>query len=213
LVLLGSFDDIRLALQFAMNENDFQAQLTFISDCQRKLGQNARDAGFYLSHNAGLYLKIKSEDLESLNYDLLVDLGNKLNGDLAFLASGGHTIVMVDARVLIRDGLPTPLRRKFSTVLKHGPKAFTHPFALKLAESKCWTNGHAHQGYKALCGDGEGEWFIASGVFRFAHRDSGEKTDEVPDEKKVPWTDQERKGVDKFHEENSRIKFDTIHSR
>ncbi|KAF8858476.1 hypothetical protein BDZ45DRAFT_743314 [Acephala macrosclerotiorum] len=140
---LGCLNDIRLALQFCMNEYDFRTPLTFVGGRDKKVAEGVSTAaktGFYMSRNNGLYLKVRIEKVAELNQDLLIDLGPKLNDVLAAQACLGYAIIMVDISVFIKDGLPVPSNSRFEEVLAKGPEAFPTAFTEKLAGSCGWTN-------------------------------------------------------------------------
>ncbi|KAH9207612.1 hypothetical protein DL95DRAFT_468542 [Leptodontidium sp. 2 PMI_412] len=128
---LGTLHELRLALQFSMNEADFAAQLTF--------------SGFYMLNSGTLFLKVVENAVQGLNQDLLIDIGDELNEKLASLAEDGYSIVLVDSRGSHADGIPIPdddncLRR----VLRKGPAAFPTDYTKRVAGFSGWTNGRAH---------------------------------------------------------------------
>lgn len=146
---LGTLHELRLALQFSMNEADFAAQLTFCDGRSRrtthKVASNASKAGFYMLNSGTLFLKVVEDAVQGLNQDLLIDLGAELNEKLASLAEDGYSIVLVDARGSHADGIPIPddddcLRR----VLRKGPAAFPTDYTKRVAGFSGWTNGRAH---------------------------------------------------------------------
>ncbi|CZR64841.1 uncharacterized protein PAC_14740 [Phialocephala subalpina] len=202
---LGCLNDIRLALQFCMNEHDLSTQLTFTGGRTRKVAEGASTAakaGFYLSKNNGLYLKVRTEKVVELNQDLLIDLGSRLNDLLAAEADTGYAIIMVDLRILITDGLPVPSNSTFEDVLAKGPKAFPTAFTETLAGSCGWTNGHAHMGLKSLAKkspDQDEPAVLDLGIFKHIYTPTRQAAPAVPEEEVTLWTADEKSKVDAFH--------------
>jgi hypothetical protein len=194
---LGSLQDIRLAFQFAMNEHDLQTELTFARGRSRKIPTNAKQAGFYLSDSSGLYLKTPLIDAEKLNKTLLLHLGTELNEELASFAEPGYAIVMVDARVMISDGLPVP--DNTHNIDSDGPERFPTEFTKKIAGSCGWSKGYAHMGLESLCGPPDRR--LEKGVFAYVEAMMSRKGLEIPKEERVWWTKGEEKKVDKFQKD------------
>ncbi|KUJ16442.1 uncharacterized protein LY89DRAFT_782695 [Mollisia scopiformis] len=203
---LGTLHDIRLALQFCMNECDFQRQLTFSRTRQQRLPKNAAKGGFYVSKSSCLYLKFpvredqdREAQLDEMNRDMLINLGDTLNEELASLAESGFRIMMVDSRVMITNGLPIPDKRSVRSVLRMGPKAFPSAYTEEVAGAYGWSRGYAHMGLKSLwTEDGYGE--IEDTMFRTFDRQVGNAAKQVPVSEEVYWTPEEKTKVDTFHE-------------
>ena len=196
---LGTLNDIRLALQFLMNEVDLQSQLSFCRKRKRRTPNAATKAGFFMSDHNGFYLKVKTTNFGTLNQDLIINLGSEYNQELSSLAEDGFIIYMVDQRVLNTDGLPVSLFSKFETVLGHGPKSFPYQFMRQLAGSAGWTNGYAHMGLSSLSRDVQGQIELGDGPFKYIYRTPGKAQLQPPADAVVTWTKQEEKKVDKFH--------------
>ena len=145
---LGTLHEMRLALQFGMNESDFAAQLTF-SEGRDRGSKNRQDgmakAGFFMLNSGTLFLKVPDDSVASLNQDLLIDLGHELNDHLTALASEGFAIVLLDTRGCHADGLPMPEKPKcLQNALIKGPNAFPTPYTRSIAGHSGWSNGYAH---------------------------------------------------------------------
>ncbi|PMD19169.1 hypothetical protein NA56DRAFT_705743 [Hyaloscypha hepaticicola] len=178
--VLGTLNELRLALQFLMNETDLNSQLTFSRKRTRRTPKAGNQAGFYMVDHCGLYLKVKQTEVGTLNQHLLINLGTEYNEELRSIAEDGFTIVMVDQRVLNTDGLPVSLFSQFSRVLKHGPNSFPTQFLRELAGAAGWSNGYAHMGLSSLSRNEQGEL-------------------KPPAYEIVTWTKSEEKKVDRFH--------------
>jgi hypothetical protein len=196
---LGTLNDIRLALQFLMNEVDLQSQLSFCRKRKRRTPNAATKAGFYMSDSNGFYLKVKTTNFGTLNQDLIINLGSDYNQELSSLAENGFIICMVDQRVLNTDGMPVSLLSKFETVLQHGPESFPSNFMRQLAGSAGWTNGYAHMGLVSLSRNQQGEVELGEGPFKYIYRTPGKAQLQPPADAVVTWTKQEERKVDKFH--------------
>ncbi|KAG4434014.1 hypothetical protein IFR05_010496 [Cadophora sp. M221] len=202
---LGTLHELRLALQFSMNEADFAAQLTFSEGRSRRTTQkdasNASKAGFYMLNSGTLFLKALEDAVQGLNQDLLIDLGAELNEKLASLAEDGYSIVLVDSRGSHADGIPIPddedCMRK---VQRKGPAAFPTEYTKKVAGYSGWTNGRAHMGFPSLCRNDEGQIEILA-PFKYLHRNPGMPSSAVPVDEQVVWTKAEENNVAEFHRE------------
>lgn len=129
-----------------MNECDFAAQLTFGEGRQRTsdIG-SAANAGFYFYNSGTLFLKFPEASVQTLNQNLLLDLGDELNEKLAELGEDGYMIVLVDNRGTHADGIPTPDDEgSCGRALREGPNAFLTDYTKEIAGHSGWTNGHAH---------------------------------------------------------------------
>lgn len=195
---LGTLEDIRLGMQFAKNERDYRSQLDFSTGRNRRLAANVSKSGFYLVDNSALFLKVTNEKMEVLNNDLLLDLGKKLNDELAALANPGYVVIPVDIRTMATDGLPIPLESNFGETLEKGPAAFRTSFTRILAESSGWSRGYAHMGLKALSKNTDGKCNLAG--FECFQREPGGAASNDPDAIPVRWTKEESKKVIHFYE-------------
>jgi hypothetical protein len=196
---LGTLNDLRLALQFLMNEIDLQSQLSFSRKRTRRTPKAATQAGFLLTDHSGLYLKVKHTNVGTLNQNLLINLGTEYNEELSSIAEDGFTIYMVDQRVLNTDGLPVSLFSKFSTVLRHGPASFPTQTMRELAGAAGWSNGYAHMGLNSFSRNEQGQVELGNGVFKYIYRKPGGSQLKPPEDEIVTWTKSEEKKIDKFH--------------
>lgn len=146
---LGTLWDIRNAYNFLQNELDFEGQLNFTQIRQRRISEVERKEGYEIVGKAtGLYRKIRKDDYILYNHELLIDLGDELNGHMSALAEPEHMIVMVDMRMLISDGITGPDCATFENIVRLGPNVYPTAFTRELAggSKSTWSLGHAHIG-------------------------------------------------------------------
>ncbi|KAH7306098.1 hypothetical protein BKA65DRAFT_485797 [Rhexocercosporidium sp. MPI-PUGE-AT-0058] len=202
---LGTLHELRLALQFSMNEADFAAQLTFCEVRDRRAtskgDSNAAKAGFHMVNSGTLFLKVPEDAVQGLNQDLLIDLGEDLNEKLAALAEDGYSIVLVDSRGSHADGLPMPDDDEcLENALVKGPEAFPTAYTRRIAGYSGWSNGRAHMSFPSLCRDDRVETEIPA-PFQYLYRTPGMQGKAPPIEEQVVWTKEETKSVGEFYSE------------
>lgn len=146
---LGTLWDIRNAYNFLQNERDFESQLEFTQIRQRRISEGQRKEGYQIvGKSTGLYRKIRKDDYNLYNKELLIDLGEELNNLMSTLAEPDHMIVMVDIRMLIPDGITGPDGATFEDTARLGPNVYPTAFTRELAGGSqgTWSLGHAHIG-------------------------------------------------------------------
>ncbi|PVH71753.1 hypothetical protein DL98DRAFT_539802 [Cadophora sp. DSE1049] len=200
---LGTLHEMRLALQFCMNESDFAAQLTF-SEGRGRGSKNRVDgmakAGFFMLNSGTLFLKVPVDSVAGLNQDLLIDLGHELNEELATLASDGFAIVLVDSRGCHADGLPMSEKPKcLRNALTKGPNAFPTAYTKSIAGYSGWSNGYAHMGFPSLCRNDAGEVEVPA-PFKYLYRTPAQPTLKVSEGEEVIWIDKEKTAATDFYE-------------
>ncbi|KAH7408984.1 hypothetical protein BKA64DRAFT_704776 [Cadophora sp. MPI-SDFR-AT-0126] len=199
---LGTLHEMRLALQFGTNESDFAAQLTF-SEGRDRGSKNRQDgmarAGFFMLNSGTLFLKVPVESVASLDQDLLIDLGQELNEEMAALATNSFAIVMVDTRGYHADGLPISEKPKcLRNALTKGSNAFLTTYTKRIAGHSGFSNGYAHIGFQSLCRNDQGEIEVPA-PFKYLYRTPAQPTVKVP-EGEVLWTNGEKKAATDFYE-------------
>jgi hypothetical protein len=210
---LGTLFELRQAFEFRMAEEDFYNQLNFSMEGRKQLSMEHVHEGYHCIGSC-LYRKIRRVDLPFHNPNLIIDLGDELNAQLAACAEPGYTIVMIDSRILRNDGIAGPhgvKKQELENALRNGPDAFTTEFTRAVAGWYGYSRGHAHIGPLGLTkGYGQPIWNHGDGCPFSSERPKRFRTaSEIAESDGCKIWDNAREARQYYH--NQKIRSDPAH--